>query len=397
MLWRQSALCAALRDTLLVQYPLSNVTLVCLPTAEWHQQVGVFNGSFLAACQADVLVIDSAWIGAGYASHQIHNLSDVMESLPLQDFFSVALSAAADFPPNASAYYAVPLQGDVPLLAFRRDLLDAAFAQNASMFPLGFASPPTTIVQLVDLSEYAVSAGYTPYGLAAPWCGAAAVRDGACYGGTSNAFNSYIFTEGGELFAPLSLQVAGVLNASVNVATTLLVQRLFATFSVAEDVANESYAIGEYCAGRAMFLQLWASSAGSLLRLDGPCADYANLTQFTVFPGNDVAVTHSVQFRGDSAAVWQGSRNVAAAKQLLAWLQTELQQQTYMTLPGALSVRKSAVLNPTFLFSYAAGWGALYGLSMASARGSWNVNGASRLIAIEVRRRWRLCERIAFS
>jgi hypothetical protein len=96
-------------SSLAEQFQGANVEVTCVPNPEWH---GVITTMFEAASnEYDLVVIDSQWVGE--SQPHLIELTDVVESFDLEDFYTDQLRFYGEYPDHSRRYYAMPMQGDV--------------------------------------------------------------------------------------------------------------------------------------------------------------------------------------------------------------------------------------------------------------------------------------------
>lgn len=105
--------------------------------------VSLFLFSLLLFCMPGVRSLKTA------RTH-IHSLS----------YIAQALAAYGEYPPNSQKYYGVPLQGDVQMLVYRKDLFEA---HNQTL--------PVDIESMLVTAEYFASALPDRIGFTSFWCG----------------------------------------------------------------------------------------------------------------------------------------------------------------------------------------------------------------------------------
>jgi len=128
VIWFAWQPCQALTD-LSKNFPGGSVEVRCVPIAQWHDQI--FN-DFAAKSGADIVILDSQFIGEAVKGGHIMDLTDWMKTnIDVDDYVASALSAYGEYPAGSAKFYGVAAEGDTQMLVYRKDLLgDATFAAD---------------------------------------------------------------------------------------------------------------------------------------------------------------------------------------------------------------------------------------------------------------------------
>ena len=323
IIWFAWQPCEALGE-LSAQYEGANVTVNCVPFAEWYPTTFT---DFAAKGGADLVIMDSQWIGEAVTGGHVLELTDFMaENIETEDFVQAALSAYGEYPPGSERYYGVAIEGDTQLLVYRKDLFEAA----------GF-EPPQTWTELLSQAQYFKDGDAIENGFATHWCG-----DVGCYDTMATAWNEIAWSFGGELWDPNTYQIEGVFNSPENLAATEFAAELFKTGPVGSANFNFDETVGAVCSGTTAMATIWFGFGAAFIDPTG-CAESANLG-FAVVPGE---VKHVLSLGGMGISVSAYSKYPQASMDFIAWLESEDIQLEWAKL-GGFSARKSVLASDTF-------------------------------------------------
>jgi multiple sugar transport system substrate-binding protein len=326
ILWFAWQPCEALGE-LSKMYEGATVTVNCVPIAEWYNTTFT---DFAAQGGADLVIMDSQWIGEAVTGGHVMDLTDFMaENIEVDDYVPAALSAYGEYPPGSQKYYGVAIEGDTQMLVYRKDLFEQA----------GF-EPPKTWTELLKQAQYfketaddGVDNGYATF-----WCGAV-----ACYDQMATVWNQMAWSFGGELWDPTTYQIEGVLNSPENLAALEFAQELFKTGP--DGAANFSFdeTVGAVCSGSIAMTTIWFGFGPAFLD-SASCAQADNLA-FGIVPGEK---EHVISLGGMGISVSAYTQNPDAALDYIKWVQSEDIQLEWAKL-GGFSARKSVLASDTFI------------------------------------------------
>ena len=346
ILWFAWQPCEALGE-LSAQYEGANVTVNCVPIGEWYNTTFT---DFAAQGGADLVVMDSQWIGEAVVGGHVMDLTDFMAAnIQVDDYVPAALSAYGEYPAGSQQYYGVAVEGDTQMLVYRKDLFEEA----------GFA-PPATWTELLGQAQAFKEGDLVENGYATFWCGAV-----ACYDQVATVWNQMAWSFGGELWDPTTYQVDGVLNSDENLAALEFAQELFKTGP--DGAANFTFdeTVGAICSGSIAMTTIWFGFGPAFLDPEG-CAQADNLA-FGIVPGE---VDHVISLGGMGISVSAYSQNPDAALDYIAWVQTEESQLEWAKL-GGFSARESVLASDTFI--NATPYNAAFSESYLLVKDFWNV------------------------
>lgn len=356
--WFEWQPCAALK-TVAATYRDAAVTVNCVPIGDW--QSSIF--SALKAKQgADLLVLDSQWIGEAVKAGHIQEITPWMrDNLPLNDYLPAALSAYGEFPQGSGRFYAVPGQADSQVLIYRKDLLAEA----------GFR-PPATWTELLRQAQYFRSSRQTAVreGFVTHWCAAP-----SCYDQVQTAWNQIAWSFGGELWDSVRYRMLGVLDSRENVRALEFARQLVRTGP--ENVTDYGFedVVDAMCSGRAAMATIWMGFAGSFANA-ASCRESANLG-YAVVPGEQ---RHYLSLGGMGISVSAYTANSAAALRFLHWFQEDA-QQTAFARAGGVPARRSILASDAF--KQATPYNAVFGESFELVKDFWNLPEYNQLLPIQ--------------
>jgi len=250
-----------------------------------------------------------------------------------------ALAAYGEYPPNSQKYYGVPLQGDVQMLVYRKDIFEA---HNKTL--------PVDIESMLETAEY--FAGVLPDGIGFTsfWCG----DIDSCYDQTATIYNQFAWMFGGELWDPNTYQIKGILDSKENVDALDYTRRLYEAGIGAGSSGEKDFggALDDFCSGKSPMLQIWAAFSGTF-NSNTSCSGGG---QFNVYddvgfypiPYSSTTNKHQLSLGGMGMHVRKTSENSDLAIDLIKHIAAHDQQVTWAEL-GGFTVRKSVTAHSNFL------------------------------------------------
>jgi multiple sugar transport system substrate-binding protein len=348
--------CEALGE-LASRYPDADVTVNCIPIAQWHDQIFT---DFAARGGADFPIGDSQWVGEAVKGGHYLDLTDWMkENVDIDNYVPAALASYGEYPPNSGHYYGVPIMADVQVLVYRKDLFEQA----------GF-EPAQSWTELLEQAKFFKESDVVDNGFVWFWCGSA-----ACLDQLQSAWNQLAWSFGGELWDPATYQVEGVLNSPENVAALEFAQELYQTG--AEGSGNWTYSevVDAICTGKAAMTTIWVGFGPGFLDPEG-CPQSENLG-YAVVPGE---TKHVLQLGGMGMHVSAYTKNQEAALEFLKWLQSEETQLEWVKL-GGYSAQQSVLDSDTFV--NAAPYNGVFAESYRLVKDFWNVPEYAQMLLVQ--------------
>jgi multiple sugar transport system substrate-binding protein len=356
IIWFAWPPCEALGE-LAARYPGAEVSVKCIPIAQWHDQIFT---DFAAKGGADLPILDSQWIGEAVKGEHILELTDWMKkNMEVDDYVPAALSAYGEFPLGGGRYYGAAAMADTQLLVYRKDLFDKT----------GF-KPAKTWSELLKQAQQFKKSGTVENGFVWYWCGSA-----ACYDQIQVAWNQIAWSFGGELWDPKTYKVEGILNGSENIAALEFTRELYKTGP--EGAGNFTYneVVDAICTGKAAMTSIWAGFGPVFLDKKG-CKESSSLG-FAVPPGEK---KHFLSLGGQGISVSAHTRNKEAALDFLKWFQSKETQLEWVKLGGD-SARKSVLASDTF--KNAAPYNSVFAEAYALAKDFWNLPEYSAMLVVQ--------------
>ena len=346
IIWFAWQPCEALGE-LSAKYEGANVTVNCVPFGEWYNTTFT---DFAAQGGADLVIMDSQWIGEAVVGGHVMDLTDFMAAnIDTADYVPAALSAYGEYPPGSKKYSGVAIEGDTQMLVYRKDLFEKA----------GF-EPPQSWSELLTQAQSFKDGDLIENGYATFWCG-----DVACYDQIATVWNQMAWSFGGELWDPNTYQIDGILNSPENLSALEFAKELFKTGP--EGAANFDFdkTVGAVCSGSTAMVSIWFGFGAAFLDPTG-CAESANLA-FAVLPGEK---EHYISLGGMGLSVSSYTKHPDAALDYLKWVESEDIQLEWAKL-GGFSARKSVLASDTF--KNATPYNPTFAESYLLVRDFWNV------------------------
>lgn len=351
--WQPAEALARLSTT----YHGARVEVTAVPVSAWHDTA--FN-DFAARAGADLVVLDSQWVGQAVAGGHVRDVTDFLNASGSRgDYNPTALSAYSEYPLGSGHFNAVPLMADTQMLVYRKDL----FAQA------GF-QPPKTWTELLEQAKHFKESGLAQSGFVTHFCSGP-----NCYDEGATVFNQIAWNFGGEIWDPATRRIEGVLNSPRNIQALELAQELVKTGPA--NVANygNDNVIQDLCSGAAAMGTTWFGFGPGLL--NSSCADTSKL-DFAVIPAQESHFTH---LGGQGIGISSYTKDTRAALDYIAWLESASTQREWVRL-GGVSARQSVLNSPEFL--HAAPYNDEFAESFRLVKDFWNVPEFAQLLRAQM-------------
>ena len=356
IIWFDWPPCHALAE-LVAGYEAANVSVQCIPIAQWHDQIFT---DFAAGGGADLPVLDSQFIGEAVVGGHIMELTGWMqENIDVENFVPAAIQYYGEYPPGAQRYYGVPAIADVQVLVYRQDIFEQAGLEA-----------PDSLVELLGAAQLLKVSDLIENGFTWFWCGTP-----ACLDQIQVAVNQILWSWGGELWDPATYQVEGVLNSPQNVRALEFARALYLTGP--EGAGNFTYSevVDGICNGTAAMTSIWVGFAASLVNPE-TCPMAANL-DFAVPPGQ---VAHFLSLGGQPISVSAYTQNPEAALEFLAWFESYDTQIQWVQL-GGYSARIDVLASEEFL--NAAPYNDVFAEAYQLVKDFWNLPEYNRMLEVQ--------------
>ncbi|NDJ76734.1 MAG: carbohydrate ABC transporter substrate-binding protein [Chloroflexi bacterium] len=348
--------CEALAE-LVPQYEGANVTVDCVPLAQWHD---IIFTDFVAEGGADLPILDSQWIGEAVGGNHLVNLTDWMEAnMELDDYVPAALSAYGEYPAGSGVYYGVPAMADVQMLVYRADIFEEE----------GLDEPADTWYGLLEQAQELKDSDTIENGFTWFWCGSV-----GCVDQVQTAWNQIAWSFGGELWDPAEYQVEGVLNSDENVEALEFAAELYLTGPDGSGDFTYDEVLGSLCNGTSAMTSIWVGF-GPVIADPNSCAEAENFA-YAVPPGQ---TDHYLSLGGQGMSV-SAYGDVDAALDFLAWFQMEETQLEWIRL-GGYSARYSILESDEFV--NAAPYNGVFADAYPLVKDFWNLPEYSELLEVQ--------------
>eukprot|EP00753_Platysulcus_tardus_P014545 PLAT4394.1.p1 GENE.PLAT4394.1~~PLAT4394.1.p1 ORF type:complete len:844 (-),score=335.09 PLAT4394.1:94-2625(-) len=356
--WFDWAPCQALRQ-LVRDFPGATVTVNCVDISVW--QSTTFQ-DFENKAGADIVVLDSQWIGEAVDGGHIIELNDVADELDLGDYYTSALQYYGEYPPLSGRYWGIAFMGDVQMLVYNRELLRQA----------GHMRVPWSWSELLEMAEQFSTGNMSGRGIAgytAPFCGR------GCYDEAATTTNQILWSFGGALWDVDTYRVEGILDSASNVEALQFAKRLVDTGTgPAPNKAGYGDVVARLCNGTTAMGSIWMGFGPSFRDPDG-CAASANLS-YAVVPGES---SHFLSLGGMGIHISKYSKNKAAAREFILWVESQSIQRRWARM-GGFSPRKSVMASTNFLDDEV--YNPIYAVSYPITRDFWNLKEYTQLLSL---------------
>ena len=358
IVWFAWAPCQALTEQVKT-YPDADVSVNCVPIAEWHNTIFT---DFAAKGGADVVILDSQFIGEAVTGGHVVELTDWMKSnIEVDKFVPAAIAAYGEYPAGSSKYYGVAAEADTQMLVYRTDVF-----QEIGFEPAGtWTELLEQAQQIKEEKPLGVENGYVTF-----WCGAV-----ACYDMVQTVWNQMAWSFGGELWDPATYKVDGILNSPENVAALEFAAELFKTGPDGAGNFQFGEVVSAICDGTTAMTTIWFGFGPAFIAPDG-CKQSPNLA-YALVPGEK---EHFISLGGMGLSVSAYTKNKDAALALVKWFESEEQQLEWARL-GGFTARTDVLASDTF--AKAAPYNPAFAEAYQLVRDFWNLPEYNALLAVQ--------------
>lgn len=355
--------------TLSKTFPEAEVEVRCVPIDQWRGQIFT---DFVAKAGADIVILDSQFIGEAVVGGHVMDLTEWMKTnIETEDYVPAALTAYGEYPSGSGKFYGIAAEGDTQMLVYRKDLFDrddvkADFKAKAGKD----LALPKTWTELLEIAKffkesggkYGVQNGYTTH-----WCGTP-----ACYDQMATHWNQILWSFGGELWDPTTYKVEGVLNTDAAVQALTLDRELFKTGPEGQANFDFSAANSALCDGTTAMETVWFGFGAGFVDKAG-CKNSDNLG-FAVVPGEK---EHFLSLGGMGLSVSNYSKNKDLALSYVKWFESKEIQLEWAKL-GGFSARKSVLASDEF--KNARPYNPAFAESYLLVKDFWNIPEYSQML-----------------
>ncbi len=336
VIWFAWQPCQALTD-LSKNFPGGTVEVRCVPIAQWHDQIFT---DFAAKGGADIVILDSQFIGEAVKGGHIMDLTDWMKTnIDVADYVPAALAAYGEYPAGSKKYYGIAAEGDTQMFVYRKDVFAQAAADYKAANSTDLAAPATwsellKIAQFFKASngKYGVQNGYTTH-----WCGTP-----ACYDQIATHWNQILWSFGGELWDPTTYKVQTYINSDTAVSALDFDKKLFQTGPEGQGNFQFNETVDALCSGSTATGTIWFGFGAAFVDKTG-CKNSDNLA-YAAAPGEK---QHFTSLGGMGLHVSSYTKNKDAALAYVKWFESMDTQLAWAKL-GGFSARKSVLASDTF-------------------------------------------------
>lgn len=312
-----------------------------IPWAQFQDRVF----AALAAQDAtyDLIVGDSQWLGKAVSGgHYVDLTNWLKENVEMDQFYQTAVQAYAEYPKDSGKLYALPAEGDAVGFAYRKDLFEDPKEQAAFKQKYGYdLKTPDTWQQFRDIAEFFTRPDKSLYG--------AALYFGKDYDSVTMGFQQVLWSFGGELYDPQTMQVEGVLNSETGVKALEFFVGL-RKFTIPN---SETYYWNEcltaFQEGKvAMTMNYFAFFPGLLDSSKNPHAEH---TGFFLMPGvkhADGSLRRYISIGGQGVSLSKYSKKHDLCYEFLKWFAKKENQMKWAQL-GGFPCRQDVLESEEFL------------------------------------------------
>jgi multiple sugar transport system substrate-binding protein len=374
VIWFAWAPCQALGE-LVKSYQDATVEVRCVPIGQWHDQIFT---DFAAQGGADIVILDSQYIGEAVTGNHVLDLTDWMKAgnIEIDDYVPAALSAYGEYPAGSGKYYGVAAEGDTQMLVYRKDIFADQAVKDAFKAKAGKdLAVPTKWTDLLEIAQFfketpddvdKAPSGYTTF-----WCG---TKD--CYDQVATVWNQMAWSFGGELWNPETYKVEGVLNSDANLKALEFAAELFKTGPEGSGNFQFNEAVSAICNGEVAMTTIWFGFGPAFIDKAG-CKEADNLA-FDLVPGE---TKHITSLGGMGLSVSSYTKNQDAALAFVKWFESKDIQIEWAKL-GGFTARKSVLDSPEF--QNAAPYNPIFAKAYQDVKDFWNVPEYNQLLQVQM-------------
>jgi multiple sugar transport system substrate-binding protein len=373
VIWFAWQPCQALGE-LVKSYKDATVEVRCVPIGQWHDQIFT---DFAAKGGADVVILDSQFIGEAVAGGHVAELTDWMNgNIDVDDYVPAALSAYGEYPAGSKRYYGVAIEGDTQMLVYRKDLFEDAAIKDAYKQKTGKdLAVPAKWTELLEVAKFFKETpddvDKAPNGYTTFWCGTP-----ACYDQVATVWNQMAWSWGGELWDPATYKVEGVLNSETNLKALEFAAELFKTGPEGSGDFQFNETVSAICDGSVAMTTIWFGFGPAFVDPSG-CKQSANLA-YDLVPGEE---KHITSLGGMGLSVSSYTKDKDATLAFVKWLESKDVQIEWAKL-GGFSARKSVLASDEF--NKATPYNPIFAKAYLDVKDFWNVPEYNKLLQIQM-------------
>ena len=372
VIWFDWQPCQALGQ-LVKTYKDATVDMRCVPIGQWHDQIFT---DFVAKGGADIVILDSQYIGEAVKGNHILDLTEWMKTnIETDDYIPAALSAYGEYPAGSGKFYGVAAEGDTQMLVYRKDVFANQALKDAFKAKTNKdLAVPTKWTDLLEIAQFikanpdvaGVKNGYTTF-----WCGTA-----ACYDQVATVWNQMAWSWGGELWDPTTYKIDGILNSDTNVKALQFAAELFKTGPDGSGNFQFNETVDALCSGTTAMTTIWFGFGAAFVDKTG-CKQSDNLG-YALAPGE---VKHVTSLGGMGLHVSSYTKNKDAALAFVKWFESKETQTAWAKL-GGFTARKSVLASDTF--QNAAPYNPVFAKAYQDVKDFWNIPEYNKMLTIQM-------------
>jgi multiple sugar transport system substrate-binding protein len=371
IIWFDWAPCQALTN-LSKSFPGAAVSVRCVPIGEWHSSIFT---DFAAKQGADVVILDSQFIGEAVAGGHIMDLTDWMKTnIETDDYVPAALAAYGEYPAGSGKYYGVAAEGDTQMIVYRKDVFAAAAADYKAKTGKDLVVP-TKWTDLLAIAQFIkanpgkygdVQNGYTTF-----YCGTV-----ACYDQIATHWNQILWSMGGELWDPATYKVQGFINSDTAVKALDFDKELFKTGPDGQGNFQFNETVDALCSGTTAMTTIWFGFGSAFVDTKG-CKHSADLA-YAAAPGED---KHFISLGGMGLHVSSYTKDKDLALEYVKWFESKETQLEWAKL-GGFSARKSVLASDEF--KNAAPYNPAFADAYQYVKDFWNIPEYNSMLQVQM-------------
>jgi multiple sugar transport system substrate-binding protein len=371
VIWFDWAPCQALTN-LSKSFPDATVSVRCVPISEWHSSIFT---DFAAKQGADIVILDSQFIGEAVAGGHIMDLTDWMKTnIETADYVPAALAAYGEYPAGSGKYYGVAAEGDTQMIVYRKDVFTAAAADFKAKTGKDL-TVPTKWTDLLAIAQFikanpgkygGVQNGYTTF-----FCGTV-----ACYDQIATHWNQILWSFGGDLWDPATYKVQGFINSPTAIKALDFDKELFKTGPDGQGNFQFNETVDALCSGTTAMTTIWFGFGSAFVDTKG-CKHSADLG-YAAAPGED---KHFISLGGMGLHVSSYTKDKDLSLAYVKWFESKDTQLAWAKL-GGFSARKSVLASDEF--KNAAPYNPAFADAYQYVKDFWNIPEYNNMLQVQM-------------
>lgn len=341
------------------------VTVHQIPWSTFQDQVFLDFGN--RQTSFDIVVGDSQWLGRGATRGLYVDLTDWLPgAIAVDSIHPQALRYLCEYPAGSARYFAAPCETDAVGFAYRTDWFTDPAEQAAFQAKYNRAlAVPTTWKEFEEVATFFHRPTDNRFGCA--------LLTGRGYDSLVMGYQNFLWAFGGSWGDPATFAADGHINSAGAVAALDTMKGLLAVAPRGAGNYDYGNCLEAFTNGStAMAMNFFAFFPGIV-------ATMGDKAGFFVVPGHNGTRIASLGGQGFSISTKTTPAKQAAARQFIAWFNTEAVQRQWITKDAGFTAHAGILTSDAF--RAATPYNAAFADSVATMQDFWNVPVYNELLA----------------